>query len=33
LTERIKGVAVRILTEDLNAGRTISGIAIVNPFA
>jgi predicted nucleic acid-binding protein len=29
----IKGGATRILSEDLNAGQTISGVRVENPFA
>ena len=29
----IKGGATRLLSEDLNAGQTISGVRIGNPFA
>lgn len=29
----LKSKATRILSEDLNAGQTISGISIVNPFS
>jgi len=28
----VRGGAVRILSEDLNAGQTIAGITIENPF-
>jgi predicted nucleic acid-binding protein len=33
LASAIKSGAKRILSEDLNAGQTISGVGIENPFA
>ena len=32
IASAIKGGAIRILSEDLNAGQTISGVRIENPF-